>query len=266
MSTLQQQARALGDPSRHAVFRHIADAAEPVGIAELTERFALNHNAIRQHVAKLVDAGLVVETKAVVSGPGRPRLVYSVEPAARGQWDTTGPYERLSGLLADIITTGLGAQDVGRRAASEFRAAAPAGGPVADLAAAMARHGFAPEVRASGKHTEIVLGACPFQSAARHARETVCALHLGLAEGLAEGTGITVTELVGNDPRRAQCRLRVRAGDPDRAGARLTLRNPPPRRDGQTASDEGGEAPCFAHLLDQPASDTATSTPPGAEM
>lgn len=213
-STLQQQARALGDPTRHAVFRHIAEADEPVAIAQLTERFAFNHNAIRQHLAKLVDAGLVVETTAPATGPGRPRLVYAVDPAAEGQWGTTGPYERLSRLLADIITTGVGPEEVGRRAAEEFRVRSASGDAIGDMTAAMARQGFAPEVRAVRAGAEIILHNCPFESTARVARSTVCALHLGIAEGLADGTSLVVDELVGYDPRRANCRLRVHVADP----------------------------------------------------
>ena len=57
MTTLQEQARALGDPTRHGIFRYVADAQRPVDIAELTDYFGVNHNAIRQHLAKLVSAG-----------------------------------------------------------------------------------------------------------------------------------------------------------------------------------------------------------------
>ena len=227
MSTLQQQARALGDPTRHAVFRHIAAADEAVGIAELTERFAFNHNAIRQHVAKLVDAGLVVETTAPVTGPGRPRRVYALDPAADGLWGTTGPYERLSRLLAEVITTGRSAEEVGRRAADDFRVRSPSGDVLADLTGAMARQGFAPEVRPVRGGAEVVLQNCPFESTARAARDTVCAIHLGIAEGLTDGTTIVVDELVGNDPRRANCRLRLHVADsrPEQpaTGATLTL-------------------------------------------
>jgi DNA-binding transcriptional ArsR family regulator len=46
-TTMQEQARALGDPTRHAIFRHIAEAGRPVGVAELNEEFPFNHNAIR---------------------------------------------------------------------------------------------------------------------------------------------------------------------------------------------------------------------------
>jgi len=65
-ASLQEQAR-LGDPTRHRIFRYVADAGRPVGVAELTARFELNHNAIRQHLAKLVDAGLVTEATAAAA-------------------------------------------------------------------------------------------------------------------------------------------------------------------------------------------------------
>ncbi len=119
--TLQQQARALGDPTRHEVFRYVADAEAAVGVAELTAHFELNHNAIRQHLAKLVDAGLVVETSVPTGGRGRPRLAYAVDPRAESRWGVTGPYERLSLLLAEMISTGDSPEEVGRRAGRRFR-------------------------------------------------------------------------------------------------------------------------------------------------
>jgi predicted ArsR family transcriptional regulator len=228
MTTLQQQARALGDPTRHAIFRHIADAGRPVGIAELTGQFAFNHNAIRQHLAKLLAAGLVVETKATVNGPGRPRLVYVVDPAVEGQWGTTGPYERLSLLLVEIIGTGRSPEEVGRLAADRFRVPSPSGDVVADITAAMARQGFDPEVRAVRGGVEMVLHNCPFATSARADRNTVCALHLGIAEGLTDGTHLVVDELVAKDPRRADCRLRIRLSpddtEPEPTTGKLSLR------------------------------------------
>lgn len=220
---LQTQARALGDPTRHSVFRHIADARGPVDIAELTEHFGLNHNAIRQHLAKLVDAELVFEAKAPAAGRGRPRLVYTTGPAAEGRWGTTGPYERLSRLLVEIIRTGRGPEEVGRRASDQFRVPAPSGDVTADIAGAMERQGFDPEVRPGRRGPEIVLHTCPFASAAVDDRATVCSLHLGLAEGLAEGSDISVEELVAYDPRRAECLLRLCA-DGSPGAEQLSLR------------------------------------------
>src|SRR5689334_7121577 len=114
-TTLQEQARALGDSTRFGIFRYIADADRPVDIAELTDYFGFNHNAIRQHLGKLVRAGLVTEAHATGTGRGRARLVYEVYPSAESRWDVEGPYERLSVLLAEIIRTGDSPVEVGKR-------------------------------------------------------------------------------------------------------------------------------------------------------
>jgi predicted ArsR family transcriptional regulator len=224
---LQVQARALGDPTRHAIFQHIVQAGRPLGIAELNAHLPFNHNAIRQHLAKLVSAGLVVEATAPAAGRGRPRLVYEANAATEQTWGGSGPYERLSRLLAEIIQSGATPEAVGRGAAPELRVASPSGDVVADVAAAMARQGFDPEVRPRRDGAEIVLQHCPFASAALVDRHTVCALHLGIAEGLADGA-MTVDELVAYDPRKAGCRLRLRVTDDPASGSTtLTLRGAP---------------------------------------
>jgi predicted ArsR family transcriptional regulator len=214
MVALQQQARALGDPTRHGIFRYIGDAGRPVSIAELTDHFAFNHNAIRQHLAKLVEAGLYDGRTVQGGGRGRPRLVYEVAAGVESQWGVTGPYERLSRLLADMIHTGETPIEVGRRAGREL--GTPTDTPVntvTEMANVMARQGFDPEVRVRKNTAEIVLRNCPFQSVALAHPDTVCTLHLGMAEGLAEaGTDVVVDALVAKDPRRAGCRLRLRFG------------------------------------------------------
>ncbi|MGQ0432376.1 MAG: helix-turn-helix transcriptional regulator [Microthrixaceae bacterium] len=208
---LQQEARALGDPTRHTMFRYIADASGPVDVAELTALLGLNHNAIRQHLAKLTDAGLVVETTARDGVPGRPRLLYEIGAGVESRWGVTGPYERLSLLLTEMISTGNSAVEVGREAGRRAKGdpGAAGGDEVDDLVDAMARQGFDPKARRRGGRTEIILQTCPFEATALADPDTVCALHLGLAEGLVEGTRAVVHDLVRKDPRRAGCRLRV---------------------------------------------------------
>ena len=210
VTTLQQQARALGDPTRHGVFRYIADADGPVDIAEMTEHFGLNHNAIRQHVAKLVDADLVVEATAARTGRGRPRLNYVLSPTAESRWGVQGPYERLSLWLAEMVRTGDAPVEVGRRAGRRQRlGGAQPGDPVGELVDEMARHGFDPTVRRRGSSVDVTLRTCPFATTALADPDTVCQLHLGMAYGIAEGIGgLEVDELVPRDPRRANCRLR----------------------------------------------------------
>lgn len=211
MSNLQTQARALGDPTRHEIFRYIRDSTAPVGVAELTDHLGLNHNAVRQHLAKLVAAGLVDERTAPPQGRGRPRLLYAVDPRTDERWTGRGPYERLAVLLTEALRTGDDPEEVGRREGLRQGAHPVEGDPVEVLVDRMTQLGFDPAVRRRGRTAEVVLHHCPFESAALTDAETICGLHLGMARGVAEATGgVTVEELTTKDPRRAGCRLRCR--------------------------------------------------------
>ena len=213
-ATTQQQARALGDPTRYKLFGYLVDAARPVDVPELTSEFVLNHNAIRQHLAKLVEAGLVLEEKARGGGRGRPRLVFRVDPRAESRWGVVGPYERLSLWLSEIVRTGDSPVEVGRRAGRRQRLGAEGhGDPAAIMVEEMARHGFDPTLRPADEGVDITLRTCPFETTVLADPDTVCGLHLGMAYGMAEGIGgIEVDELVPNDPRRAHCHLRCHLG------------------------------------------------------
>lgn len=210
MVTIQQQARALGDPTRHRVFTYLVDADRPVGVVELTDHFGLNHNAIRQHLAKLSDAGLVVGTRVPTGGPGRPRVMYSVDPTASSRWGVTGPYERLSLMLTEIVKTGDSPEDVGRRTGAQYRsdAAVSAHERLGELEQAMTREGFEPDVVRNGDRVEIVLRNCPFATSAAADPETICSLHRGIALGVVgDDPGLRVDALVAHDPHEAGCRL-----------------------------------------------------------
>lgn len=220
MTDLQQQARALGDPTRHRIFTFVADAEAPVDVAQLTAQLGLNHNAIRQHLAKLVGAGLVVESKHASGAPGRPKLVYAIEPSAESRWGVVGPYQRLSKLLAEMVRTGDAPEEVGRREGARLRAEGAAAPGLPALERAMVREGFHPETQERGGRVDVVLQNCPFEATALDDPDTVCALHLGIAKGLTEGAdGLTVQELVAKDPRRAGCRLKLRTGGGSQPGS-----------------------------------------------
>lgn len=49
---------ALGDPSRRAIFEHLA--ARPLAVGELAERLPISRPAVSQHLRVLREAGLVV--------------------------------------------------------------------------------------------------------------------------------------------------------------------------------------------------------------
>lgn len=207
-----QQARALGDPTRYRLFRYIVEAERPVSVGELTDFVELNHNAVRQHLAVLKDAELVIDELEDRDRPGRPRLLYRLHPEVAGSWGTRGPYAWLARLLGDALRRHLDPRQVGRldghrRAAELVGSADPA-----DLVEEeMVRRGFRPVRTERGRRLDFVLKRCPFADVARDEPDTVCQLHLGLAEGLIEGLGgLTLDRLVAKDARRAGCRLIVR--------------------------------------------------------
>ncbi len=82
----------------------------------------------------------------------------------------------------------------------------------------MARHeGFNPVRRDHAGHVDLLLQRCPFSAAASVDPQTVCTLHLGLAEGVAAESGVSIRDLVAHDPSGAGCLLEIVAdeGDPD---------------------------------------------------
>jgi predicted ArsR family transcriptional regulator len=219
---LQPEAKALASPTRNRIFRYVAEAAHPVGVAELTSFMGFNHNAIRQHLAVLVEAGLVNEGVAEDRGRGRPRLLYRLNPEAAGRWETVGPYEYLAGLFATALESGQSPGEAGRAAGRQIAATLEADvDPLDAIEDQMQRRGFRPERIAKGSKVDFVLGRCPFEEVAASNPDAVCQLHRGLAEGLAEGLGgVQVDRLVVKNPHRAGCRVALRRAPARAAAAR----------------------------------------------
>ncbi|MHB1850369.1 MAG: helix-turn-helix domain-containing protein, partial [Acidimicrobiales bacterium] len=133
---------------------------------------------------------------------------------------TPGAYAWLANLLSDAVRRRAEPRQVGRedgrRRATEL---AGTGEEVDLLEAEIARRGFRPTRVERGRKVELLLGRCPFADVAASDPGTVCQLHLGLAEGLAEGLGgLDVEGLAAKDPHRAGCRLSLRRRPAGAAG------------------------------------------------
>jgi predicted ArsR family transcriptional regulator len=206
---IQLEARALGDPTRYRLFRYIVDANRPVGVAELTEYVGLNHNAVRQHLAVLKEADLVIEEVEKRDVAGRPRLLYCLHPEAAGKWATPGPYAWLAGLLSRALKNDLSPHEVGRQTGLERgRQQSGQGDSVEAMEHELTENGFRPIRSERGRRVAFVLRRCPFEEVAADDPDTICQLHLGLAEGLAESLGgVTVDRLTAKEAHRAGCRL-----------------------------------------------------------
>ncbi len=224
----RRRAKALGDPTRATIHRLLEHAATPLSIADLAEVVGVHRTAVGQHLAILVDAGLVERSVRPPAGRGRPVSVYRAVD--------DDPYRALAGWLAEALRTRRSAreigQEIGRRHTDAMTATEPpvtgerrsdaratTVDPVAAIADEAGRLGFAPEIRRDGTAVDVVLHRCPFAELASVDAATVCQLHLGLAEGVVGATGgAEVTGLYVADPHRGGCRLHLRVTGPAPVG------------------------------------------------
>ncbi len=207
-----REAKALGDPTRYQIFRYIDEAKRPVYVDELTELLHVNHNAVRQHLAVLKDAQLVVDQLEIRSKPGRPRLLYSINPKVPGTWNTEGPYQTVAILMAEILKSRRSARDVGREAGKRRlqRSKGPKPSALKALRDSLEIEGFSPRQSRSDKGWEFVLERCPYVEVASVDPGTVCQLHLGLLEGMMQELDPRIKlHLTVHEPRRAGCGIRV---------------------------------------------------------
>ena len=197
-------ARVLGAPLRRRIFDLISGSDHPLSVAELTQELGCNHNAVRQHLARLREAGLVEEAVEDRTRPGRPRHLYRATPPPN-------PYARLARLLLEMRSGGEAPRSAGRRQGRVDAALVATTDPIDAVEDDARRNGFAPRRITRGRRIELVLDACPLAAAAADDPRTVCALHRGLAEGLVEGLGGAQVEgFTVHDPEEAGCRIRLR--------------------------------------------------------
>lgn len=191
-------------PARRRVLRALAALAAPATVEEVAERVGATTATVRKHLDDLVLADLVRSSPVRSGRPGRPRLRYwAAAPAPPAE-----AYQRLSGLLAEVVAAGDAPEVVGRRlGAGRARDGRPAREALVE---AMALEGFLPELADGPEGAVMTFHHCPYASVALDHPGIVCALHRGMADGiLAAGGGGAAGELEVRDPRVAGCRLHL---------------------------------------------------------
>jgi len=186
------------------MLRHLEGATAPVAIADFVDLLGFNQNAVRQHLAVLVEAGLVAETTEARATRGRPRKLYELRTDALSAFrEVAGGYEYLSRLLLQVIDGKSSPYEVGFE---EGRASAE-GSDDAAIVRQLAAGGFEPVV---GDDGAIRLDHCPFADAATSSPGVVCEIHRGLIDGQLEGgRPSTRIELLPRPPKDAGCIVRV---------------------------------------------------------
>ncbi len=188
--------QALGE-SRLGVLTLLQDAGRPLGVTDVAAATGLHTNTARFHLDGLVNAGLVDRATESREQPGRPRALYTARPgSARGG-------QRSYRLLAEILTDYLASHaarpakeslEAGRRWGRNL-AQAPSGprqrrrpvdaaGATRELVTMLDDVGFRPEARTTRRERQILLRHCPFRETALEHEEVVCAVHLGLMQGM----------------------------------------------------------------------------------
>ena len=108
--------------------------------------------------------------------------------------------EMLTSMIAGVMPQpGEAAAEAGREWGQYLTEQPPpyqrldAGEAIEKLTAALAEIGFAPEAVAEGSGYQLRLHQCPFREVAERHQDVVCALHLGLMQGVLEQLRAPVT-------------------------------------------------------------------------
>lgn len=106
-------AKALGEETRFAIFKRIADAQDPLTVKDLVAQLGMHHSAIRIHLNKLEEAGLIVSRKKHKKGVvGRPQLAFLPSPHALSITLPPRNYEFLARLTMDMLAANGATEDL----------------------------------------------------------------------------------------------------------------------------------------------------------
>jgi predicted ArsR family transcriptional regulator len=189
---------ALAEPARRDLYLYVVSQAEPVSRDQAAAGTGFARHAVKFHLDRLVDEGLLeVEFRRLSGrqgpGAGRPSKLY--RRAAR-EVSVSLPerhYDLAGRILADAVhlaDEGTSIQTaVARAAANAGRAAgvhaiATLAAPVS-TAAVLASYGYEPRVLGD----QMVLMNCPFHALAVDHTELVCGMNLEFVRGMADQLG-----------------------------------------------------------------------------
>ena len=169
----------------------------PTGIAALAELTGRHPNTVREHLTWLLQTGLAVRHPANHDGRGRPAWLYEAVGPRPGPADQADLAAALALLLAgrgeDSVADAVAAGRRSGRELSRERGLAPEPGPAAgreQVVALLDDLGFAPDTDES--MVRLRLTRCPLLHAAYANPQVVCALHVGLVQGVLDVNGAPV--------------------------------------------------------------------------
>lgn len=195
------QPRGESATRRQQVLATLRSSPNALSVNALAEQLAIHPNTVRFHLDGLVAAGRLELLPGDIAGPGRPASLYR----ARRVMDRNGPTNYR--LLARIMTSRLAtseraptkvATELGRSWGPSLiddapQAAVTRQASVTRLTGLLDDLGFEPEPVNATRAKQIRLRHCPFLDLVDDHADIVCALHLGLMQGVLSALDAPVT-------------------------------------------------------------------------
>lgn len=196
--TILKTSKALGDETRLSIYRYLEPPRkEPASVRHLAKHFKLHPNAIRQHLAKLEEAGLVYSESLKLAGSGRPQRIYRVKGPIYGTELLPRDYKLLCEMLLEFLATSrISIGEIkafghrwGERLAKDRMAKEGLRRSPEEIAKALVSQfsglGFEPTlVSLSERKIDIRLQNCIFREVVEFYPDLVCALLHGALEGM----------------------------------------------------------------------------------
>lgn len=186
---------------RELVLEHLRQSPDGLGTSDVAALTGLHPNTARFHLDALTHDGLASRTVERRTSPGRPRVLYTACPGP----DDERNYRLLADVLAGHVATSGGPQvgaqvgavaagrgwgeAVAKQAAEDSSQGRPADRAIETLRRALVEAGFRPDVSAREGGFSIALRHCPFREVALAHPDVVCAVHLGLMQGVLAESG-----------------------------------------------------------------------------
>lgn len=184
-------------PTRLNILELVEIQPVPTTLAAIVRSCGLHENTVRAHLEELTRDGYLQKTKAESEGRGRPAWLFSaVSPTE------TSPFAGLTSALAEVLqeTSENPIRDAklaGAKWGKQLNHAFPASDePITGTSEVKERvigvfDGIGFDPSSDGKTQEITLNRCPLIEAANKHPDTICNVHLGVVEGVAESLGFT---------------------------------------------------------------------------
>jgi predicted ArsR family transcriptional regulator len=201
---------SLDDPVRRRLYEVVRERTEPVGRDETAAAAGVGRALAVYHLDKLVEAGLLTASYQrppgrTGPGAGRPAKLYTRSDREFAVTVPPREYELAARLLAEAVESDPSGQsraallDAARRLGAELGSRSQH--READLDGALAELGYEPR---HGDDGVLRLRNCPFHQLAKHHKDVVCGMNLGLIEGILAGLGTHGLRPV-LDPRPGHC-------------------------------------------------------------